>query len=108
MSKKTVVGISLQLDCPRVGPGRPSPDFAGPGPGPRLKKKIIKYIFKKNDKVHLKKKYILPKRVETTRLGYRTRTYSPNESKRLVWAHFARHRCLFPSHIRLNMSKFVN
>ena len=23
----------IVLDCPRVGPGRPSPDFAGPGPG---------------------------------------------------------------------------
>ena len=23
-----------QVDCPRVGPGRPSHDFAGPGPGP--------------------------------------------------------------------------
>ena len=24
----------VQLDCPRAGPGRPSANFAGPGPGP--------------------------------------------------------------------------
>jgi len=23
------------VDCPRVGPGRPSANFAGPGPGPQ-------------------------------------------------------------------------
>ena len=28
-------GLASKLDCPQAGPGRPSPDFAGPGPGPR-------------------------------------------------------------------------
>ena len=27
-------GSEMLLDCPRVGPGRPSHIFAGPGPGP--------------------------------------------------------------------------
>ena len=26
----------VEVDCPWAGPGRPSPDFAGPGPGPPI------------------------------------------------------------------------
>jgi hypothetical protein len=26
--------VIFAIDCPRAGPGRPSPIFAGPGPGP--------------------------------------------------------------------------
>ncbi len=33
-SVKFLGHIISQVDCPRAGPGRPTTDFAGPGPGP--------------------------------------------------------------------------